>query len=402
MNFVNFPAPDIKPLERLNVYDSLMINAQRWSLAHAYHRQRQNVHYQSLNQPGIVCGLGITIIDPPDSTESRFRDQRWIEIQPGIAIDVEGNVIIVDEAVDRTYRIAAKPPIAGSITVYVVVSYVEPEAPSYQPHSEVLREQFRFDQKTTPPKDHEIELCRIQLSNNFIQIERPDDVLFPVQNQLDMSHRLQAQTKPIATAHLAQIKPQSTEAGVSKGQAVTFLARSTSALYPSLQGIAAPNVLSLQAEAIAPYDLLLLDADHVSELSGTEQDVLSEYLTQGGMVLIELLDTNEFAIANFQNWIEHSFQTALESWHELSNDHPVRSHPFLFAALPEVDQTSIQVWCGGGIIFVAGGLSSAWAPDVQGMRSRNDIRTAQEFGINLLHFAWRRRHLTQLLQPALS
>jgi fatty acid desaturase len=35
-----------------------LMNADRWRRAHEYHHERQNIHYQSLNQPGIVCGWG--------------------------------------------------------------------------------------------------------------------------------------------------------------------------------------------------------------------------------------------------------------------------------------------------------------------------------------------------------
>jgi len=401
MSTFHFPAPDIAPLKRLHVYDSLMMNAQRWLLAHDYHRQRQNVHYQSLNQPGIVCGLGVTLIDPPDSTDSRFRDRSWFEIQPGIAIDVEGNVIVVDETINRTYRLAARPPKTGSITVYVVVSYVEPQAPGYPPHPEILQEQCRFDQKTTPPDAHEIELCRIQLSADFAQLELPDNVFFPRPNQLDVSHRLQAQAKPLVTVQAAQVSPQAIQPQET-GHPLTYLARSAPALYPALHSVAAPEVVPLQAEAIAPYDLLLLDAAHLSDLNGQEQDGLQDYLTQGGVLLIELPLHQKAAIDNLREWIAHVWHTSLAPWYTLPNDHPLRSHPFLFAAPPDIDQDLIHVWSGGGIVLVAGGLSAAWTPESQEGRSRNDIRTAQEFGMNLLHFAWRRRHLTRLLQPALG
>jgi Domain of unknown function (DUF4159) len=398
MDNLRFPAPPIAPLKRLHVYDSLMMNAHRWAIAHEYHRRRQNVHYQSLNQPGIVCGLGVSLTKPPESTRSEFRDDRWIEIQPGIAIDLEGNVIVVDGAIDRRYRIAAKPPITGTITIYVVVSYVEPQPIDHQ-HPEILQEQVRFDQKTSPPADHEIELCRIQLAANFVRLEIPDDVLFPQVNQLDLSHRLQAQTKPLAAVGMAEVKPYNTQPLEEPVfPSLAFLSQSTPALYPMLQSIAARDALPIEATLIEPYDLLYLAASHLSDLSGAEQDALNLHLKNGGTLFIELPVYNEFAIANLHDWIAQIFHTALTPWHALHGDHPLRSQPFLFAALPDLDQNTIQLWSGGGIVFVAGALSAAWAPDRQLLRSRQDLRTAHELGINILNFAWRRKHLTQLIQ----
>lgn len=52
-----YPLPATDPLHRLSVRDGFIVNAERWELAHHYHRHRQNIHYQSLNEPGIVKGL---------------------------------------------------------------------------------------------------------------------------------------------------------------------------------------------------------------------------------------------------------------------------------------------------------------------------------------------------------
>jgi hypothetical protein len=82
-----FPPPPIKSFERLQAADGLLINAERWRAAHDYHRLRQNAQYQSLNQPGVVCGLGVRDIPAPSQVEARYRDGRWVQIQPGIAIN---------------------------------------------------------------------------------------------------------------------------------------------------------------------------------------------------------------------------------------------------------------------------------------------------------------------------
>ncbi|KYC40855.1 hypothetical protein WA1_24860 [Scytonema hofmannii PCC 7110] len=54
--------------------------------------------------------MGVRLTSPPAQASARFRDReiwlypayrRWLEIQPGIAIDLEGNPIIVDPSTDR-------------------------------------------------------------------------------------------------------------------------------------------------------------------------------------------------------------------------------------------------------------------------------------------------------------
>ena len=46
--------------------------------------------------------------------------------------------------------------------------------------------------------------------------------------------------------------------------------------------------------------------------------------------------------------------------------------------------------------MVYGNLASLWGLDDQLSLSREQIRSAQELGINILHYAWKRRNFTQL------
>jgi len=407
MTYQSFPPPPIDPFKRLHIYDGLMMNRQRWLLAHDYHRRRQNVHYQSLNQPGIVCGLGVRLITPPDEVASKFRDRRWLEIQPGIAIDVEGNPIVVDEATDRTYRIKTEAPVTGTLTVYLVVSYVEPENPERQQDTEVLREWFRFDEKTHPPSAKEIEVCRIELQPGTVKLENPSDVLFPEFNQLDLRYRIQVKARPQAVIKIAQMKQKETGDGYDKERQklsdrylenISFLSQSVAALYPHLQAETKIGQISLQAlKSVAAYDLLYLADWQIVELDEAEIYTLNTYLKTGGIILMDSPTNNEFLVDSIKHIITQELETDLHSWQELSRNHPLRSQPFLFAALPNINQSLVQVWQGGGIILVTGTLSNSWGLD-DGSLNRNDIRTAQELGINFLHFALCRRQMTQLIQ----
>lgn len=407
MTHQSFPLPPIDPFERLHIYDGLMMNRQRWLLAHDYHRRRQNVHYQSLNQPGIVCGLGVRLIVPPPEIAAKFRDRRWLEIQPGIAIDVEGNPIVVDEAIDRTYRIKTEAPVTGTLTVYLVVSYVEPDNPEQQQNTEVLREWLRFDERIHPPSAKEIELCRIKLQPGTVKLENPADVLFPSFNQLDLRYRIQAQARPQAVIKVAQMKQKETDDGYNTARLnlsdryrenLYFLTLSVAALYPHLQAETEIGQASLQTpKSVAPYDLLYLADWQIVELDEAEIYTLKTYLKTGGIILIDSQTNNESLVDSINNIITQELETDWQSWQELSRNHPLRTKPFLFATLPNINQSPMQIWQGGGIILVTGTLSNAWGLDDESL-NRNDIRTAQELGINFLHFALRRRQMMQLIQ----
>jgi hypothetical protein len=377
-----FPYPNPDPLQRLNVYDSLMINAERWLFAHNYHRRRQNIYYQALYQPGIVCGLGVKAIAPPREAPRQFQDGRWLEIQPGIAIDIEGNPIIVDADTDRSYRIAAPAPTTGNLTVYVVVSYVEPEILEQSKTEDRIKERFRFDQKTHPPAANEIELCRIHLQPGNVQLEPPVDPLAPHVNQIDLRYRVQAQHRPQAWLQIGLVGNQPNR--VHKN--LTALLQSTHALYPTLQGTLDPDPIAYDhPEQLANSDLFYLTGQQLLSPEPKMLNALNQHLNTGGSILVE--------VENDADCLKLMDALNLKS---LQPQHWLKTEPFLFARLPETGQQPIQLYNAGGIVLVSGGLSSIWGAEVD--LPRETIRSAQELGINILHFAWKRRHFNRLLQ----
>lgn len=387
-----FPKPRVKPLQRLHVYNSLMMNAERWHISQSYHSQRQNIQYQSLHEPGIVCGLGVRVINPPSEAPARFRDRRWIEIQPGIAIDIEGNPIIIDESVNRTFRISTPAPINGSSLLYVVTSYVEPPMPEKPTNSSMIREWFRLDEKTTPPGETEIELCRIHLQPGVVELENPTDVLFPTFNQLDLRYRTQAKARPQAMVSVASL-PNVSDRDYAN---LSYLMRAVTGLYPALSG----STKISQVNLMAPFndcDLLYLTGWQALNLDTQELETLIKYLQMGGVVLIEVGSTSTKLTRDIQNLISFQLEVQLQSWYDLNPEHPLRNQPFIFAGLPVINQQPIQLWNGSGIVLVEGDLSGAWGVD-NSTRDRNEIRTAQELGINILNFAYKRRSFTQCLQ----
>lgn len=437
--------PEIKPFERLRVSDGLLINAERWQRAHAYHRDRQNVHYQSLNQPGVVWGLGVQLIQAPRDVPEQYWDERWIQIQPGLAIDDMGNPIVIPEPMD--FRISSVPGDQQSITIYVVVRYVDPEHLENQSTSDTVRETFRIDEKNSPPTRAEVELCRLVLKAGVERVELASNVFAPGLNQLDLRYRVQAQARPTASIHVATVgSPKSLTEGLSS------LLQATQGLYPTMQAAGAIDDVQLQSfEEVMPYDLLVMTDEQARSLSDTSLEVLHQFQAAGGVVLVESaiqgtqledllniqqqlseelvqftnqdtvesvannselvemrrsisseLDSIKEALQNQLKSLSQDFQLlspaadSLAQWNQILRHHPLRTQPFLFGALPTVHHQSIQLLHQDGLIVLLGKLSVAWQADDALSLSRETIRAAQELGINLLHYAWRRKHLTQL------
>ena len=395
-----FPPPlidtlQLNPLERLRVYDSLMIDAERWQKAHNYHRQRQNVYYQALNQPGIVHGLGVQKIDPPKEVAAQFRLQPWLRIQPGVAIDWEGNPIIVPQAVNFPLRL---PDLVEDnpepIDLYLVASYRDPENLKRNNTGEVIQETFRLDQKTTAPMKGEVELCRIKWQPHVNEINVPQDVLFPSLNELDLRHRLTVKNRAWGTLNVSVKDTLDSRSQEN----LAHLMASIAALYPNFKGLKEPNKVILRTiDTLANCDLFFIPSNDVEGLDSKEVEVLKQYLAKGGVILFEV--AGEHNIINAGDLISRKFSFNSWTWQrDLDRNHPLRTEPFVFAMLPEVSRCPIEVWHNnGGIVLVEGELSAAWGFDEELLLSRSEIRAAQEFGINLLHFGWRRRNLNQLL-----
>lgn len=444
-----FPPPPIKPLERLQVRDGLLMNAERWHQAHNYHYKRQSIHYQSLNQPGIVCGLGVKVISAPTTVSAQYRDGRWLEVQPGIAIDLSGNPIVVPNLV--TYRIALKNQTENPVMVYLVISYVDPEKLQSKEPREIVQETYGLDERISPPTELEVELCRILLTPNAIELKNPTDVFFPPNNSLDLRYRNPVRSRPQAVVRVAQINP-SLSADPQSLSNLSYLLQSVAALYPALEGADEVGQVDLQPgergkKIKLDYDLLYLKYP-VSRSLKLQWEALQQYLQAGGVLLVEAsleeksikelialeqelkiavtdlkltantaedtelasmrqdleaqlegvkadIDENIRNLALLSQGFAQNIGTSLTSLKQLDRHHPLRTKPFLFSALPSINAQSIEILVGGGIVFVIGNLSSAWGLDEELSFPRETIRTAQEIGINILHFAWRRRQMMQ-------
>jgi hypothetical protein len=386
-----YPSPAIVSMQRQRVKDGLLLTAERWKRAHDYQRKRQNLHYQSINQPGIVCGLGVRAISAPIDVADSYRDARWVQIQPGIAIDLEGNLIIVPHPVN--FRVAAELKDGKPITIYLVTQYRDPDQLEDVPEQDILQETFRIDERRSPPEPLDVELCRILLVDQQQAIATPTDVFFPGYSDLDLRYRRQAQARPQGLVQLAEIQYNDPDSHHNFFN-LTYLLRTVEDLYPALRGAETLPQIRWEDD-LRPYELLYLTGRSELVLNTHQFSRLSAYLKSGGTLLVDAPTEATELIQSIQ-LLAKQLQTPLKSLREARRDHPLRVKPFLFAALPMVEQTRIQLLSGGGIILAIGDLGRAWGLDEHLDRSRSELRDAQELGINILHFAWKRKQMIDL------
>ncbi|HAC65217.1 MAG TPA: hypothetical protein DCF68_17235 [Cyanothece sp. UBA12306] len=449
--------PKIEPLKRLNVIDGLEMTSERWKIAHQYHRQRQNLYYQSLYQPGIICGLGVCIIPPPTDVSPQYHKHRWVQIQPGIAINSFGNIIVVPQPLD--FYISFKLKDKNSLLIYLVISYVDPEELKLSNTVEVL-ETFQIDESNQPPQEGDIELCRIQLQGEEITLQSPQNVFEPTPNSLDLRYRQKAKAKPLFLVSIAILQGDATTKEID---GLNRLLRSIKPLLHSLEGNKevieiSPN-FSQQQNQTYDYDVLYLSQQQCEQLSPTDFSFIESYLRKGGIILVRISTQNtkleelQFLenqlsieiekIRNFRpstideknnkkkiNYFEQMYplltdeltkikstvreeississsvkqfaqklDISLESWEQLSSNHPLKNEPFLFQSLPTINKQKLQILGGESIIVIIGDIFSVFTSDNNPSLSREVIRTNQELMINILHFGHRKKQMQQNLQ----
>lgn len=406
------------PLQRIQVNDGMLITADHWQIAHGYHQQRQTIHYEALHQGGIVSGLGVSVGPIPEVAPSKYRQPRWLTIQPGLAIDAQGNPIVV--AKPESCYLSAQP--TEETTIYIVLKHSERSS-----QADIVQEAFQILEKDVPAEADEVELCRVSMMAGSDAISPPEDVFSPTPNQLDLRYRQPVQPRPQITARVA--------AWSRRRESISHfeqLFKALPSLYPALQG----QVISQPLKS----DLSHLSYDNFCQLDRTEQHRLALYLKRGGVMLIEAAAGSlgelyqveaELRVAAKRKGITPSLQASaeqelieiqscikdavaqlaapLQSFIEterlalpdagnLPADHRVRSQPFHFGRWPTLNSQPIGLYGWGGLLLLVGSLPQAWGhlSDLP----REEIRSAQELGINLLTLAAHRRQMHQWMAPS--
>ncbi|MGK7891353.1 MAG: hypothetical protein AB4042_18645 [Leptolyngbyaceae cyanobacterium] len=418
-----------QPLQRLHVNDGLLITADRWQSAHCYHQHRHTIHYQALNRGGIVEGLGLCIADVPDTAPSKYRHPRWLTIHPGLAIDAAGNPIVVPNP--EACYLSANP--SEPTTIYIVLKHSEGES---RTTTDIVQDAFQIIEKDTPAEADEVELCRVRLTPGMNAIAPPTNVFAPAANQLDLRHRQFVQGRSPLLCRVASWARNPMEL-----ESFEALFAALPTLYPMLDG----QLIDSPGQSELSY----LTYSEFCQLDRSGHHQLTTYQLQGGVLLLEadvnvdvLLDLYqaeadlEEAIAGQAHQASsttlNTAQTELESVQACITDaiatlvrpiqafceteglsqladftnliaqgksSPARLQPFQFSRLPTIHHRPIGLYGWGGILLLVGPLLQTWRGSQSLSIKRDELRTSQELGVNILAFAARHRQMHQWLTP---
>ncbi len=174
-----------KVFKRINFFKGFVTTEDDWNDAERYHVEKHKLHNRAFHGVGVVTGWGEEFRVAP-----RGKAELSAEIFPGYAIDGQGNDIIL-------WKPTILPINKGDYklpqTIYLVVRFVEEltdfiaykQNLDYKGHRRVAELcKLEWTEKEPNP-EHDIELCRVQLTRDATALSMPKDPLDPGPNTID-------------------------------------------------------------------------------------------------------------------------------------------------------------------------------------------------------------------------
>jgi hypothetical protein len=369
------------PTKRIKPHDGMAVTAAVWEEAHEYHRQHLRSHVLFNHGPGIVTGLEVIASDPPDSS---------VYILPGIAIDPEGQTIMLTQPVAYDFGQESEG------LLYLLLSYGEsrPTAGGGEGQKDGLlyvHAEFAMHAQPTLPDTPHVELARVRRQGKGAAIQDAQDAAHPGPNELDQRFRQEIGAVPQKMDSLAVIYLGG-DSDKRHGRGANYLAR---ALGRSVNVRVWVDENVPIADGLEAYTLVYLVGQGAFQLSREEMDSIYAYLQGGGTVFIEscrreMTNGDPPADASFSELLA-TLGIKLE---DLKAGHSLLVEPFLLAAPPPGFETqgTPSVSVGDGVIFDTHDYGCLWQGERrEGTPSREEIRSALEWGGNIVAYAMKRR-----------
>lgn len=366
------------PAKRVSPFDGMAVTARVWADAHDYHRATQQLQALFDHGPGILAGLEVLASEPADSS---------VYVQPGVARDAEGQIIVVSEPVRYDLEQAEG-------YLHLLLSYGEgrplPDAES-EAGVTYVHTAFAVEAKpVTAKSDGAVELARIRRQGAKAPIADAAEPLHPRPNEIDLRYRREIGALPVEVAAVAVVFLGEAEAS-PHAQGVSSLART---LRQGGRRVWVDGGVPLST-ALDPYTLVLLVGQGRLELSAEEMNTLYSYIQGGGTLFIESCrqdaDAASAADAAFADLLSSlGMQLA-----PLPSDHALLQAPALFAAAPAGFETEgePQLLANESVIYSTFDYGCLWRGQRRtGPASREEIRAALEWGENIIAYAMGRRH----------
>jgi hypothetical protein len=376
-------------LKRVNPFQGLVIDADTWHDAHNYHRDQQRLHLLAFHNIGIVQGLEVTANNPPDLS---------VIFQPGIAVDPEGNIIIVPQK--QHYQLQTRQ----KGVVYLVIQFREiPAGPHQPPESGQptrILEAYRIQERDKLPTEPYLELARIDFDPDQEVIRDAKSPSKPAKNDINLSSRQEVTsaapgkitTPPAVANHLQETF---TVAHAVLGEANKDL--HCAGLRNLAREVNHQNDLVVNLEEnvtidgnIDRFSLIYLTGNGRFELAAEQQAALVSFLKSGGLIFGdgcseetgEARGAKEFGLAF--NQLASKLNRKLEV---VQRGHSLLSALYFFSEVPQGAEPAMLLE-GGQMVCSGSDYGCAWQGGYQDKPLPRDIiRNSFEMGANIIAHA---------------
>ena len=388
-------------LKRVNPFQGLVIDTDVWRDSHEYHRDQQRLHMLAFHHIGIVVGLEVTANNPPDLS---------VNIQPGMAVDPEGNIIIVSKT--QRYRIQTRE----KRTIYLIIQFREVPSEPYQPpdggQATRILEAYRLQESEKLPNEPHLELARIIFDPADEAIRNAKNPSQPGTNEINLNFRQEASSvssppiKGPAAQDKVDVKVEETTSRlietITIGHAVLGEASQDlhiSGLRNLIREINRHQRFEVNLEENITLDkktnrcaMIYLTGNSHFELPAEQQSALSNFLQSGGVILGEGCNegqqeaaskgAKEFGLAF--NQLASQLKCKLEI---VQRGHSLLSAIYVFSEVPQGTEPAMLLE-GGHMVYSASDYGCAWQGGHQDQPlSRDIIRCSFEIGTNIITYA---------------
>jgi len=378
-------------LKRVNPFQGLVIDSDAWRDAHSYHRDQQRLHMLAFHNIGIIAGLEVTANNPPDLS---------LNIHPGMAVDPEGNIIIVSQI--QRYRIQTRE----KGIIYLTIQFREVPAEPYQPpeggQPTRILEAYRIQEGEKLPAEPYLELARIDFDPAQEAIRDAKSQSNPGKNEIILGFRQEAKSAPekITATAVPEIlsRPSAT---ITLGHAVLGEASQDLhivGLKNLISEINRQDNLIADLEEGIPLDkdinrctLIYLTGKSRFELSAAEQAALSDFLKSGGVIFGEGCSEGQeeaskggkdFGLAFNQLASQLNCKLGI-----VQRGHHLLSTIYVFSEVPPGAEPGMLLE-GGHMLYSGSDHGCAWQGGHQDQPlSRDIIRSSLEMGANIVAYA---------------
>ena len=379
------PLDDIiaRPITGIRPFNELPIDAEVWRQAHYHHHHHRYVHALSAHRPGIVVGLEVA------ASQSR---ERTVVVSPGIAIDGEGQTLVVSEPVAFVIEEARQVYITLSFLRAVDRSSAITVGGGQQHYREVEGRELKATKDQ--PQSAYLELARIFRSGADKPIRDAANPFMPGVDELNLLYRSAAFPQCWADCGVGELAyvPRHADAPWNPNRAGLWnLLRHGNTQNFHLDFTGPINLTAPPGGGREPVLLYIAGRQAFQPFAQAEVDGLRAFLDRGGVLFGEALNEGEEFTQAFQ---ELSRQLGANV-QPLPAGHALLSAHYVFAEAPggRHEPGALLLDDNAGVVFSACDYGGAWQGGVEGASSnasRTRIHQAQEWGLNIVAWASRR------------